>query len=114
MSLAIYSHTIIVKVASEAVDPVSLAVFPPSYANGVTVSGQLEPKTTGAVYQSHGVVLKNPAIFRCDLADADKFGAGAHVVLGTRIFAVQQQPRRFDAGDPDDYADVLLDELNYG
>ena len=106
------TDTVEVQEATETVDPVTKAVSVPAYGAGVEVSGQLVPKTPGAVYAEHGIVARNPFQFLMPTASADLFHIGYRVTMGDRVFFVMTEPRLFTS-DPTgltNHADVILEE----
>lgn len=106
------SDTVEVEAASETVDPVTKAVSVPTYAAGVEVSGQLVPKTPGAIYSEHGIIARNPFQFLMATADASRFHIGDRVTMGDRVFFVMTEPRLFTS-DPSgltNHADVILEQ----
>lgn len=81
------------------------------YADGETaqISGQLTEKTPSEALERYGLDLRFPAIFLCDLDDADSLQVGYKFTLNSRTYFVQAGPKRMDAETLTEHALYVVD-----
>lgn len=111
-------HSVTVTPMTETIDATNKTVSVPTGGATTAVSGQLTPHKdpTAAIDERTGILLMNPHVFLCELANSTNFAYGYRVSFGTRRFAVKAKAQRHEAGSTvaaADHARILLEELEF-
>lgn len=84
----------------------------PALTPDVTVNGQLTEKTSQQVFAEWGLEVDFPAVFLCDLTDADDIQVGYLIIVNSREYYVQAGPKRMDAEPITAHAMYLLNRTD--
>lgn len=105
MSLDWKPHTVTVETIAHAPGGT------PTYADAVTVTGQITPKQMTAAFNALGVEIERPSKFLMDLGDETPFTTNSRLTFGVRKFYVAAPWRRHEAQDTSDHSSVWLREV---
>lgn len=78
----------------------------------VAVQGQLTEKTPGQALEDFGFDLAFPAVWLCDLSDADDIQVGYKLTVNSRDYRVLLGPQRMDAETVTAHARYLCERFD--
>lgn len=95
-------------VAAVAATTVSDEVTGYSRSGSTSIRGQLTEKTPMDAMREWGLEVMNPAVWLCNLADADSIKVGDTITVNTRVYYVLSGPQLMDAEPRTSHAKYLV------
>lgn len=108
MPLPLKPHTMTVTKYTTATVSSEVTSYP-AVVPDVTIDGQITESSPVAVLEEYGIDLQFPAVWLCDLEDADDLQVGFKGVVNGRTYRVVSGPQRNDAVPAISHARYLLE-----